>query len=120
MFDIAKGMESISHCKVDVDYYRGYPAGYNDPELIAGARKAITAELGDDAILELPQPMSFSEDFAYFREMAGTPSAFFMLCAGHEGDRVYPLHDAKCAMKEEAMPYGIRTMVSVALAYLNG
>ena len=120
MFSIAKGMESISGCNVDIYYYRGYPAAYNDEELVDCARKAIADELGADAIVELERPMGFSEDFAYYRQMTGTPSAYFMLYGGHEGDAVYPLHNAKCVMKEEAMPYGIRTMASIAMAYLNG
>jgi amidohydrolase/hippurate hydrolase len=119
MFDIAKGMESISGCEFDVYHYYGYPTAINDDELVDLAREAITQELGDDSIIELQKPMGFSEDFAYYRQMAGVPSAFFMLYAGHEGDTLYSLHNPKCVVKEEAMPYGIRTMTSIAIKYLN-
>jgi amidohydrolase len=119
MFDIAKGMESISGCEFDVYHYYGYPTAINDDELVDLASEAITQELGDDSIIELEKPMGFSEDFAYYRQMAGVPSAFFMLYAGHEGDTLYSLHNPKCAVKEEAMPYGIRTMTSIAIKYLN-
>ena len=119
MFAIGKGMESISGCNVDIYHYYGYPAAYNDAELVEYAREAVTAELGADAIVELERPMGFSEDFAYYRQMTGTPSAYFMLYGGHGGDKVYPLHSAKCSLREEAMPYGIRTMASIAIAYLN-
>ena len=120
MFAIAKGMESISGCTFDVYHYYGYPAAINDGELVDIARAAITEELGEDAIVELEKPMGFSEDFAYFRQMAGVPSAYFMLYAGHEGDQVYALHNPKCCVKEEVMPYGVRTLVSIAIKYLNG
>ena len=120
MFAIAKGMESISGCTFDVYHYYGYPAAINDGELVDIARAAITEELGEDAIVELEKPMGFSEDFAYFRQMAGVPSAYFMLYAGHEGDQVYALHNPRCCVKEEVMPYGVRTLVSIALKYLNG
>lgn len=119
MFAIGKGMESVSGNHVDIYHYYGYPAAYNDAAEVECAREAITAELGEDAIVELERPMGFSEDFAYYRKMAGTPSAYFMLYGGHGGDAVYPLHSAKCCMKEEAMPYGIRTMASIAIHYLN-
>ena len=83
------------------------------------AREAVLEELGPGSVVELEKPMGFSEDFAYYRQMGGVPSAFFMVYAGHLRDAVYPLHSAKCAMKEEAMPYGIRTLASVALKYLG-
>ena len=83
------------------------------------AREAIEQELGKDAVIELERPMGFSEDFAYFRQMAGVPSAYFMLYAGHVGDETYSLHNPKCCVREEAMPYGIRTLVSIALHYLE-
>lgn len=119
MFAIGKGMESVSGCNVDIYHYYGYPAAYNDAELVDVARKAVSDELGADAVVELDRPMGFSEDFAYYRQMSGTPSAYFMLYGGHGGDEVYPLHSAKCVLKEEAMPYGIRAMSSIAMEYLN-
>lgn len=120
MFDIAKGMESISGCHFDIYHYYGYPTAYNDKELVDLAREAILEELGPDSIVELERPMGFSEDFAYYRQLGGVPSAFLMVYAGHNGDTVYPLHSAKCSMKEEAMPYGIRTLACIALNYLKG
>lgn len=119
MFSIAKGMESISGCSVDIQHYYGYPAAYNDPGLVTLARAALTKELGSEALVELEKPASFSEDFAYYYKEGGVPSAFFLLYAGHEGDQVYPLHSAKCAMREEVMPYGARVLTAVALEYLN-
>ena len=119
MFGIAKGMESISGCKFDVYYYRGYPSVVNDAALVDIAREAVSGELGADAIVELDRPMGFSEDFAYYQQMTGVPCAYFMLYGGHGGDRVYPLHSANCILKEEAMPAGIRTLASIAVTYLN-
>lgn len=63
--------------------------------------------------------MSFSEDFAVYNVVGGVPAAEFMVCAGYGGERLYPLHSPKCILKEEAMPYAIRTLVSVALRYLS-
>ena len=119
MFAIAKGMESISGNTVDVYHYYGYPAAYNDAALIDPARAALAAELGEEFIVDLAQPATFSEDFAYYRKECGPPSAFLLIYAGHEGDPMYPLHNAKCAMKEEVMPYGVRTLTTVALDFLG-
>lgn len=119
MFGIAKGMESISGCKFDVYHYYGYPTVVNDESLVDIARDAVAEELGKDAIVELDKPMGFSEDFAYYQQMTGVPSAYFMLYGGHGGDEVYPLHSSRCILQEEAMPSGIRTLASIAVAYLN-
>ena len=119
MFSIAKGMEAISGCNVDIYHYYGYPAAYNHPELVDLAREALCAELGSEALVEMEKPAAFSEDFAYFWKDGGVPSAFFLLYAGHEGDAVYPLHNAKCAMQEEVMPHGLRALVSLALKTLE-
>ena len=120
MFDIAKGMESISGCNVDIYHYYGYPAAYNDPRLVDLAREALQAELGEESLVEMEKPAAFSEDFAYYWKDGGVPSAFFLIYAGHEGEEVYPLHNAKCAMREEVMPYGLRALVSIALKTLEG
>ena len=118
VFDIARGVEAMSHCKVEINHYEGYPACNNDPALIELIRRAIAADCGPEAVLEIDRPFSFSEDFSYYTNLSDVPGAFVMLAAGHEGELV-SLHNSKCAMREEAMPFGIAAWVSIALAYLN-
>ena len=118
VFEIAKGVEAISGATVDINHYDGYPACFNDPELTRAVRTSVSQVLGEDMIVDLEKPLSFSEDFSYFTEMTGTPGAYMFLYGGHEGELV-ALHNAKCAMKEEAMPYGIAAMTSAVIGYLN-
>lgn len=118
VFDIAHGIESVSGCKVNINHYEGYPSAVNDKDLVELACGAVSAELGDDAIVELPQPLSFSEDFSYYTKMTGVPGAYFLLFGGYEGDLV-SLHNPKCILREEAMPSGITALASTAIAYLN-
>lgn len=115
---IAAGMSAASGNKVELHYADGYPSTYNDEKLIDLASAAIRAELGEDAVVQLPGPMGFSEDFAFYETLGGIPGAFLMLYAGHEGPLV-PLHSPKCCVKEEVMPYGMSAMASIALAYLR-
>lgn len=118
VFRIAKGVEALSGTKIDINHYEGYPACYNDPELTKEAMKAVTEELGAEHAEEIGRPYSFSEDFSYYTEMTGTPGLFMMVKAGHMGEMV-ALHNAKCAMREEAMPFGMAAMITVALNYLD-
>lgn len=118
VMDIAKGMEAASGNVIDVYHYEGYPSVFNDEGLIRLASHAIGAELGTDAVIPLPSPMPFSEDFSYYSKMSGIPGAYLILYGGHEGELV-SLHHPKCAMKEEAMTAGISALASVALAFLK-
>lgn len=116
--DIAKGMELASGNVIDVYHYEGYPSVVNDEGLIQLASDAICAELGTDAVIPLPGPMPFSEDFSYYSKMSGIPSAYLMLYGGHEGELV-SLHHPKCVMQEEAMIVGVSAFTSVALSFLK-
>ncbi len=118
VYDIIKGLEAISSCKINVEHYEGYPACYNDEGLTDLAMKAVGETVGEDRIIYLDKPLSFSEDFSYYSKMAGVPGCYIMLHAGHEGDELVSLHNPKFAVKEEAMPYGIAVMTNTALAYL--
>lgn len=118
VFQIAKGVEALSGTKVDINHYEGYPACYNDPALTREAMEAVSEALGEEHAEEISLPYSFSEDFSYYTEMTGTPWLFMMVKAGHIGEMV-ALHNAKCAMSEEAMPLGMAAMITVALNYLD-
>ena len=118
VFQIAKGVEALSGTKIDINHYEGYPACYNDPALTREAMEAVSEALGEEHAEEISKPYSFSEDFSYYTEMTGTPGLFMMVKAGHIGEMV-ALHNAKCAMSEEAMPLGMADMITVALNYLD-
>lgn len=118
VFDIMEGLEKVSGCKFDINHYDGYPACYNDEELTKQTRNAVAAQLGEENVIDIEKPLSFSEDFSYYTKMTGTPGCYMMLYAGHEGPLV-ALHNPKCAVKEEAMPYGMSAMTAAALSYLN-
>lgn len=116
---IVKGVEAVSGCKIDVDLFSSYPSCYNDEELMAKMTPGLAESIGADRIINLREPLSFSEDFSYFTEMGNIPGMFMLLHAGHEGDELVSLHNPKCAMKEEAMPIGIAAMTGAALNYLK-
>ncbi len=119
VFDIVKGVETLSKCKIDVKHYEGYPACYNDERLTAMLQKSVAENLGEDRVVVLDKPMSFSEDFSYYTKLTGVPGCYMLLYAGHEGDELVSLHNPKCAMKEEAIPYGVAAMTGAALTYLD-
>ncbi len=120
MFKIAEGMKLISDCDIDVYHYEGYPSVNNDASLVQCVRDAASEELCEGSIIEMDAPFSFSEDFSYYSDMTGIPSAFFMISAGQLTDEFYPLHSSKIVFDEAVIPYGIRAMAKTAITYLNG
>ena len=118
VMEIAKGVEMISGASIHVHHYEGYPACFNNPEMTMNTMEAVKGVLGSDRVFEDKDPASFSEDFSYFTETTDTPGTYMFLYAGHEGDETVALHNPKCAMKEEAMPYGMTAMITAALNFL--
>ena len=120
IYKIAEGIKHISDCDVDIYKYEGYPSTINDSRLVECVKEAARKELGEDSVVELEVPYSFSEDFSYYSSMTGIPSAFFMVYAGQGTEEPYPLHSPKIVFNEDVMPYGIRAMANTAITYLNG
>jgi hippurate hydrolase len=76
-------------CRAEVVYGEGgrYPVGYNDPQAAALVRQ-LALHMGQDAgLVDLPGPIMFSEDFAFFLQQV--PGCFFGLGAGD----IRSLHD---------------------------
>ena len=117
-FAIGKGIEAMTGCQVNIHHYEGYPSVYNDHALTALVRRAAVSVLGEELVEDRKDPFAFSEDFSYFTKMTGKPGCYFMVAAGYTGDQVYPLHNCKCSMREEAMLSGVSVRTGAALSYL--
>ncbi len=117
-YKIARGMEEISGCKIDVEYVRGYSPVNNDPELTDLAMKSIRNHIGEDRLIVAKEPMGFSEDFSAYSETTGVPGCFLLIKAGHDTSYA-ELHNSKCTFNEKTIPYGMATMCNIAIDYLN-
>ena len=119
-FDIAKGVEALSGCKVDVQALTGYACVENDNKLIDLISETLTEELGENSVVWLDEPASGSEDFGYYGLATGTPAALMWLnCEQYTGEETYALHSSKCIFKPEAIKAGAEGFVSIAIKYLN-
>ena len=120
-FAIAKGVESISGCKVDVKAMTGYACVENDDAMVDLAVDTLKSELGENSIQVMDEPASGSEDFSYYGLSTGTPTVFMWLnCEQYTGEDVYALHSSKCVFKPEAIKTGADAFASIAVKYLNG
>lgn len=118
VFRIARGVEEISGCQIQVNAAFGYDPCFNDPELVSIITPLLGEVLGPEKVSVYQDPMSFSEDFSFYSTLTGVPELFMILEAGNLGD-IKPLHSAQVTFNEEAMPYGMAAMVGSALRLLG-
>lgn len=120
-FDVAKGVESISGCKIEVTALPGYRCVDNDSEMVDLCEAALKEELGEDACFFMDEPASGSEDFSYYSLCSGIPCSFMWLNTPPiVGTELSPLHSSKCAMSSESIRPGAAGLASIAVKYLNG
>lgn len=114
---IATSVAKMHGATVDVDYHRGYPATINDDEMAELVRQAAVEAVGEDMVKK-GEPGMGAEDFSYFLE--NRPGAFWNVgTRNEEKGIVWPHHHPRFDVDEDGMAHGIKTMVNVALTYLN-
>ena len=120
-FDVAKGVESISGCKIEVTALPGYRCVDNDSDMVDLCEAALKEELGEDACFFMDEPASGSEDFSYYSLCSGIPCSFMWLNTPPiVGTELSPLHSSKCAMSSESISPGAAGLASIVVKYLNG
>lgn len=115
---IAHGIELTSGNTVDINHGKYYPSLSNDWNLTDFVKKTLIDSMGEENIINLKRPMSFSEDFSYYPIETGVPCTFLLLFAGYEGEFV-SLHNPKCILREEAMLNGIVALANIAIKFLS-
>ena len=91
----------------------GYPPTINDYKATAFARDTLIDILGENNLVEIPEPVMGGEDFAYYLEKI--PGTFLRLGIGNRPS----LHNSSFDFNDEAIPFGIRIMVGIALRFLD-
>lgn len=112
---VADGAAQMFGCRAEIDYQRGVPPLMNDPGLAEQVIKAGADALGNESIRELDGPVMGSEDFSYYIDAVGK-GVFYRLGIG-TGEDIEPiaLHNSKFDFNDDAIPYGVATMVQLIL-----
>ncbi len=118
VYKVARGVEEISGCKVQVNAAFGYDPCFNDPGLYSSVLPNLKELLGEEKVEIFSEPMAFSEDFSFYSTLTGVPALFLLMEAGNING-IQPLHNAQVTFNEDAMPYGMATMVGSALMLLG-
>lgn len=96
--------------KVDVDIKVGYPYLENNPEITAKAKNKAIEVLGNDKVIDLELRMT-AEDFAYYSQVV--PATFIRVGTRNEvKGLVHTVHNAHFDIDENALQYGIQTLLA--------
>jgi hippurate hydrolase len=82
--EIAEAQAAAFGCSVEVDYQRRYPMLYNHPKETAFCTEVLREWLGTEGLLEV-EPVTGSEDFAFFLEKVPGCYVFIGNGEGEEG-----------------------------------
>jgi len=115
---ILEGIASAYQTKVDLKVIYGYPPVYNDPAIVETFKRYL-CERHDRLKLETPAMTMGGEDFAYFAQRA--PGVLVRLGIYSEArGSVHPGHSPQFRVDEDALAYGIETLVAFARGVGSG
>ncbi|HOP93475.1 MAG TPA: amidohydrolase [Acetivibrio thermocellus] len=118
MYSVIASLTSAEGADFSFDYNLGYPPVVNNAEiakLVANAAKKI---VGDDNVVENPEPSMLAEDFSYYA--LKIPGAIFNLGCRHPHDEnFYNLHSSKFNLDESCIITGIQILSQCVLDFLG-
>ena len=119
MVRICKSIGAAHRCRVQCRFTSGTPATVNSPGGMALFQRTAAGILGKANVTILDKPFLWSEDFAYYLKRCD--GCFFALGVKPPAMHEYPmLHHPQYDFPDAAVATGIRLLVAIALAYLNG
>jgi hippurate hydrolase len=98
---IAENVCAAFGAKATIQYNRGYPVTFNDPdktEFMAGVAKVVAGEAGVDTTVA---PLMGAEDFSFM--LLQRPGAYIFVGNGDTAGVHHPAYD----FNDEAAPYGV-------------
>lgn len=92
------------------------PPVWNDPQLLALLKPALSQAVGADNLVEIP-PVMGGEDFAHYAQIV--PGLYIYLGVRNEAvGAIYPVHTPYFRIDEAALPIGVKTHCLVAIRFL--
>jgi hippurate hydrolase len=115
--EIAHAQAAVFGASAEVLYDRRYPVLYNHPEQTAFCEKVLRDWLGDEGVLQGQEPITASEDFAFFLEKVPGCYAFIGNGVGEEGGCM--VHNPGYDFNDACLSTGASYWVRLAEAYLK-
>jgi hippurate hydrolase len=107
-----EGLKTGMRVDYTLDWKRMAPPLRNDKRILDQLLESARAALGDENVLELPEPSMGSEDFAWFAERV--PAAHLRIGSKIDGLET-AIHRSNYDCNELAIPVGVRVLARAAL-----
>ncbi len=114
--DIISGIEKAMGVECQLNYINGCPPLINNSDIVMLIKKAGTAILGSDKVIEI-EPTMGGEDFTYYARKV--PGAMF--CLGIKNEKLgltSPVHRPTFDIDPDALVLGTSMLVQIALMFL--
>ena len=114
---VIAGVTSAHRASYRFDYEVGYDPVVNDRDASAVVQRAVVAELGEEALVEV-QPVMGGEDFSAYGAVA--PTVFFWVGSANEAlGTTFPHHHPRFDIDEAALRDGIAVFARTAIDALE-
>jgi hippurate hydrolase len=114
--EIARTQAAVYGATAEVDYQRRYPVLYNHPEQTEFCKQVVRDWLGADGLLDTVEPVTGSEDFAFFLEKV--PGCYIFIGNGEGDQGGCMVHNPGYDFNDAVLPTGASYWVRVAETYL--
>ncbi len=114
--EIAQAQAAVYGATAEVDYQRRYPVLQNDPGQTAFCRQVITDWLGPEGLLPTTEPVTGSEDFAFFLEEI--PGCYVFIGNGEGEQGGCMVHNPGYDFNDAILSTGASYWVRLAERYL--
>ncbi|MDP3084527.1 MAG: M20 aminoacylase family protein [Rubrivivax sp.] len=115
--EIAQTQAAVYGACAEVDYQRRYPVLHNDPAQTAFCQQVISDWLGEGGLLDVTEPVTGSEDFAFFLEKV--PGCYVFIGNGEGDEGGCMVHNPGYDFNDRVLPTGASYWVRLAEAYLK-
>ena len=117
--EVAQSIALANRCEAEVTFPgNDYPPTINDAGCWQLGKSAAKEILGEENLIEMPDPIMGGEDFAYYTEEV--PGCFSFLGVGNPDiDAVYDVHHPMFKVDEKALSLGTAIHVNTALKALK-
>lgn len=116
--DALKGITTAYGGKYELEYQEGTPPLVNDEKTALFAIEEIGKLLGREKFVYLKKPSMGGEDFAEYLKFV--PGVYFRLGTGNrEKGTIYPLHNPKFDIDEDALPVGTAVLAHLSFRWLE-
>lgn len=101
---MVSAMAELHDAKIELELQEGYPPLVNSRQETSIAKRAATAVVGKDNVINMEHPSMGAEDFAFYLQKI--PGAYVRIGARHPDWEPVALHSPSFTVDEESLRYG--------------